>query len=377
MKAYRLVACGVLIWVGCTVTAAGGLIELDPDNAEWFSPNGVVDGHGVTIRGWSANPPNPLSVWNQPAQKLYARSPYYGGVPYLGLEPSTGGLVFGGYGPADVSALTLLSAYYHFLFDNPTDFFSIDLLWPQSDWTEGAVMHAWAKGAGGVEQVVFSRVYDERPAGTYTRASLFYPGITRVRIYPHDKPGFQQRNFGLDNLNFVNTSTVSALQLKEGETIVAPDGLTLGPGDSLYGSGTIDGSLINLGATIRPGTSPGTIDVTGDYSQDQAGQLLMELGDGQHDQLHVGGTAALGGTLAISRLPGFQPVSGQMFTLLSYAAYAGRFDDIQGLDYPGGRFQPTYGPTGFYLTAIPEPSSLALMLVAATLAMGLKKRRPT
>ena len=63
---------------------------------------------------------------------------------------------------------------------------------------------------------------------------------------------------------------------------------------SLYGSGTIDGDLMVAGGHIRPGNSPGTLEITGDFVLTSAGTLHMEVGsDGGTgylwDQLIVGG----------------------------------------------------------------------------------------
>lgn len=354
----------------------GAFIEMDPDNDVWFSQNGVIDGHGVTIRSWTGTPPTPLSVWDQAYQKLYVRSPYSNGVPALGMEPSTGGLMFGSYAAVNQHFSTRLGGsdgYIHFLFDSPTDFVGIDLCWPVSDWTEGAVVHAWAEDAAGVETLVFSRIYDEGAVGTHTPMNLFHPDITRIRISADDKHGFAQRYFGLDNLKFIHSGSASALHLEDNETIVAPDGLSLGEGDSLSGQGTVEGSLFSTGATVSPGSSPGSIVVTGDYGQDSTSHMHMEIGDGLQDHLQIDGTAMLDGTLEISLLPGFTPEVGQIFTLINYGDRQGEFGEVLGLDFGGGLFVPTYGPDGFYLSVIPEPATLTL-LVMSGLAM-IRHRR--
>ncbi len=373
-----LTVLGMLVFWGLLATPVlGEFIEMDPDNSEWFAENGVVDGHGVMIRGWSDTPPSPLSVWDQPYQKLYARDPLKDGTPYLGVTPSTGRLVFGIWGATNLYASTRLGGSdqhcVHMLFDNPTNYVGFDILWPDAAWTEGVRFDAWTKDYNGTESVVYGKVYNEGLAGTYTRVSLFHPGITRIRLYGHDKYGFKQRYFGLDNLTFVSTASVSAFTLGDGETIVAPEGLLLNAGDSLKGTGTVDGSLTVTSGTVRPGLSPGQIVVTGNYTQDAASVLEMEIADNGHDQLVIDALATLGGTLDLSLLSGFAPENGQSFTLLTYGDYQGEFDQILGLDFEGGYFDPTYEPNSFVVTAVvPEPTTLGLLALGG---LALIRRR--
>ena len=360
-------------------TAFGSFVDMDPDNGDYFVQNGVVDGHGVTIRGWSANPPNPLSVWDNAPQKLYARSPYNGSVPWFGLQPSTGDLMFGSFGQVNLHVTTFLggNGYFHFLFDSPTNFVGIDICWPDWDRTEGAWFYAWTEDPNGVESVAYGLRLLEGGPGTFTRMSLFYPGITRVRVSAYDDTTTAQgRNFGLDNLQFIDTDSAS-LHLDDGETIVAPEGLNIGSGDSLSGEGTVDGDLNNMGGTVSPGSSPGGIDVTGDYEQDSAGYMLMEIGDGLTDHLLIDGTATLAGTLEVALLPGFTPEDGESFSLISYGDRDGAFDDILGLSFEGGFFTPTYGGSEFLVTAtiIPAPTAMFGFTAVAITALATRRRR--
>ena len=118
----------LLCSVGLIGPAHGAFVDMDPDN---FALNTVVDGNGATIRIWSATPPNPLSVWDNGGNKLYARSPLdSGGNPYLGILPSTGSQVFGIQGAANLHVSTSLGGntfYAHVLFDNPTNWLCTSL----------------------------------------------------------------------------------------------------------------------------------------------------------------------------------------------------------------------------------------------------------
>lgn len=84
---------------------------------------------------------------------------------------------------------------------------------------------------------------------------------------------------------------------------------------------TFNGSLVNNGGTLAPGTSAGTTTVNGDYQQ-SSGALAIELGGvgpGQFDVLSVTGNVALGGTLGVSLLGAFTPTIGQTWKIIDIA----------------------------------------------------------
>ena len=86
---------------------------------------------------------------------------------------------------------------------------------------------------------------------------------------------------------------------------------------TLSGTGRVNGVLTNTG-TLSPGNSPGIFTVNGAYSQGATGTLAVEItpsavaGTG-YDQLLVTGTpgtAALGGTLAVTMANGLGTPAG-------------------------------------------------------------------
>lgn len=103
-------------------------------------------------------------------------------------------------------------------------------------------------------------------------------------------------------------------------------------GGEIIGSGTVTGSVSN-NAIVRPGASPGLLSITGDYVEGANAHLQIELGGTtpgtSHDQLSVGGTAALAGTLDVSYWNGFTPSPGNIFTVLVSSARSGVFSTIQ------------------------------------------------
>lgn len=140
---------------------------------------------------------------------------------------------------------------------------------------------------------------------------------------------------------FINNGTLTA------------SSLSLGSGATYKGSGTLTGNLFNNGGTVAPGNSPGTMNITGNYTQGSGGTLLMEIGgltqgvtSNGYDWLNVSGTATLGGTLQISHFGGFAPVVGNTFNLVNAAGgVSGTFGTVsQPSGYSYGR---TYGANLF------------------------------
>jgi autotransporter-associated beta strand protein len=82
----------------------------------------------------------------------------------------------------------------------------------------------------------------------------------------------------------------------------------------------ITGDLTNAGGTYSPGASPALSTVGGNLHEN-GGTLLVEIGGttagSGFDQLHVSGTASLGGLLSVQLLSGFTPSLGQTFQFLT------------------------------------------------------------
>ncbi|XHR28664.1 MAG: autotransporter domain-containing protein [Chthoniobacteraceae bacterium] len=68
----------------------------------------------------------------------------------------------------------------------------------------------------------------------------------------------------------------------------------------LGGSGLIVGNVTN-DAIVSPGNSPGTLTISGNYTQSSAGTLYIQIASATvYDKLVVSGSAVLGGTLAVT-----------------------------------------------------------------------------
>ncbi|MCX7818394.1 MAG: autotransporter-associated beta strand repeat-containing protein [Kiritimatiellae bacterium] len=164
--------------------------------------------------------------------------------------------------------------------------------------------------------------------------------------------------------------------------------LTLNPGQTLKGEGTLRGGLIvGNGATLSPGTSPGVLTVIGDVALQSGSTFEVEvLGPlaGQYDQLLMTSSSMFtpgGATLSI--LAPNPLTLGLVFPIvtgwgaIAPSTFAGLPD---GATVVGGvnTFQINYGTlTGYEddvtLTVIPEPATLALVGLSA--AVFVLRRR--
>ncbi|HET6866414.1 MAG TPA: IPT/TIG domain-containing protein, partial [Solirubrobacteraceae bacterium] len=104
-------------------------------------------------------------------------------------------------------------------------------------------------------------------------------------------------------------------------------------GGTLKGAGAIIGSLTNTaGGTVAPGDSPGTLNVSGSYSQDSSSTLQIAVdgtSSGQFSVLNVNGNLTLAGTLAIvpSAAYAASALPGDTIHFLPYAVLrTGQFD---------------------------------------------------
>jgi len=116
------------------------------------------------------------------------------------------------------------------------------------------------------------------------------------------------------------TLTLDGVNIYTGLTDVQAGGLVVGdqgnPGASLGGAamvetgamlggyGTINGNLANLGTVQPGGATPGTLTVTGTFTQSGTGNLLIGVTPSSISKLAVTGGATIGGTITIAFAPG-------------------------------------------------------------------------
>ncbi|MDQ3814702.1 MAG: Ig-like domain-containing protein, partial [Armatimonadota bacterium] len=135
--------------------------------------------------------------------------------------------------------------------------------------------------------------------------------------------GFTQ-TAGVTNLNGGHITVVGTMYINGGD---------------LQGIGTITGNVVN-NSHVKPGHSPGSTTINGNYTQSANGALDMEIGGlnagTQYDQLIVNGTCTLDGTLNIIMWNGWLPNNGDNYQLLTYYSSIGSFTTRNGL-YPGSQ----------------------------------------
>lgn len=136
------------------------------------------------------------------------------------------------------------------------------------------------------------------------------------------------------------TLTLTGVNTFTGDTVVTAGTLivngsitsntTVNNGALLGGDGTIFGAVSNNG-TVSPGNSPGTLTISGSYTQSSTGTLLTELATNvSYDNLTVvgvPGTATIDGTLHIVD-SGYTPAIGDSLNILSSSGLSGTFSTV-------------------------------------------------
>ncbi len=113
------------------------------------------------------------------------------------------------------------------------------------------------------------------------------------------------------------------------------------------GSFTTAGDLDNAG-TIE--LAPGTLNISGNYTQEAAGTLAVGIGGlsagSQYGQMNVTEQATLNGALDINLASGYSPPLGASYRILNFGARSGNFSSEVGLVLSGtASLVPTYDST--------------------------------
>jgi len=238
--------------------------------------------------------------------------------------------------------------------------------------------------AGGVVTSASSATFTVSSSANSTYAGSITGGVAVT------KGGSGQ--FTLSGSNtYTGATTVSAGSLMVDGSLLN-SAVTISPGATLKGHGTIGGSVSVLG-TLSPGNSPGVISL-GSVTLGGSSSTIIEInGTGRgtdYDGVNVTSSSGLtyGGLLSFnfgSLSPDFVTYhifdftggfSGAFATVSSAGAYAGTWTDIG-----GGQFQLLSGPQTLTFTqstgdvvVVPEPAAVAFVGVGTLLA-GLVVRR--
>jgi hypothetical protein len=162
--------------------------------------------------------------------------------------------------------------------------------------------------------------------------------------------------------------TIDPVQSTGGTTLL--DGGTLSSDHTfqlrkgkLVGVGTIAAAVDNTGASVLPGPlepkhATGILAITRSYTQSGKGSYKPDVAGtaagSRYDQLAVGGTATLGGTLAPWTKHSFAAALGSHVSVLTSASRTGSFGTVTGLQIPsGGSWSVSYLATGVDLVTGP------------------------
>jgi fibronectin-binding autotransporter adhesin len=130
------------------------------------------------------------------------------------------------------------------------------------------------------------------------------------------------------------------VDVASGQTFAASNGITVATDGVFAGGGQLAGNLTNSSGTVKPGASPGTMTVSGNYAQGAAGTLEAEIAGTapatQYDVLNVSGAASLNGTLRAIHLSGFAPGLGGTFDVLTSGSRSGTFSSLDAPSLSGG-----------------------------------------
>jgi hypothetical protein len=125
------------------------------------------------------------------------------------------------------------------------------------------------------------------------------------------------------------TQTAGTTTVAAGATLDvsnAANGVFSVSGGVLTGSGTIGGNATITGGQAQPGSSPGTLTITGNYTQGAAATLAIPVNGvsaGQYSVLNVGGNATLAGTLALQPSAGYAASSAGNDKATGFVTYGG------------------------------------------------------
>ena len=150
----------------------------------------------------------------------------------------------------------------------------------------------------------------------------------------------------LNGTTLQNSGSIANNGTINGDILSSADGI-------ITGGGTINGSVTNS-SVVAPGNSPGSLAISGDYTQSAGGELAVELASfSSFDQLVVTGNATLAGMLTVNLIDGFTPSIGQTFTILTADDLDGVFTTETLPSVPGLFFDVIYNPNSVVLTVRP------------------------
>ncbi len=126
--------------------------------------------------------------------------------------------------------------------------------------------------------------------------------------------------------------------INNGQIQVSPGGLATFEGE-VSGAGAFPGGgSVSITGTLMPGASPAQVVFGGSLTVAASSSTEIEIGGpspgSEHDQLVVGGTAALNGALTLKGINSFVPSSGASFTIIAAGSVSGTFSEVDFVGFP-------------------------------------------
>ena len=139
------------------------------------------------------------------------------------------------------------------------------------------------------------------------------------------------------------------------------DTINVGMNGVLMGTGTVEGtSGINISGALKPGASPGALNLIGNLNVDAGGMIEIEVAGltpaVAYDQLFVDGNTVINGKVVFSFMEGFAPVIGDSFEFLNATGdidLSSTSFDVTGLA-DGFEFEIAASATGFRMVALTD-----------------------
>jgi autotransporter-associated beta strand protein len=155
----------------------------------------------------------------------------------------------------------------------------------------------------------------------------------------------------------VNVAAGGQFNLTGGSTDLTTIDLSGGGSFGLNGgtlhAQTIVGNVANQGATLSPGSSPGSTSIVGNYVQQSGGKLEIEIGGTvaatDFDVVNVTGNALVNGLIDVSLINGFTPTPGQKFTVMTAGSVT--YDGLALTGSAASSFYLLVGPSSVTLQA--------------------------
>lgn len=172
--------------------------------------------------------------------------------------------------------------------------------------------------------------------------------------------------FTLTNANtYTGNTVVSAGTLVVNSALTSPM-VTVNDGATLGGTGSLHDLALN--GTFGPGNSAALVSLD-NLTMSSTGILLMELGGttrgSGYDALNIANAFTADGTLSVSFINSFSPITAATFNLFDFVSLTGTFDTVNlptltaGLSWDTSALYTT-GELSITGTAVPEPSTYAL-----------------